>query len=213
MPTMRSLHDVFVYELRDLYSAERQLIRALPRMAKKAGSPALSDALTNHLRETETHAARLEEIFKTLGIKPAGVKCRGMEGLIEEGAELLEMDGTPEALDAAMIGAAQRVEHYEIAAYGTAISHAHAQGNTEAARLLEETLREEKKADELLTAIAEKGVNESADDTPDQSLMTQAVSMAFPRPPVKERPPLKANGRRKAPARRKKAGKTRESRS
>lgn len=181
MATMQSLHDVFVHELRDLYSAERQLIKALPKLAKNAGSPELADAFTNHLHETEGHVTRLEEILKTLGVKSGGVKCKGMEGLIEEGAEVLEMDGSPGPLDAAMIGAAQRVEHYEIAAYGTAISHARAQGHTQAARLLEETLKEEQHADEILTEIARKGMA----DVADTSTMGEAIDMAFPKPPVR----------------------------
>jgi ferritin-like metal-binding protein YciE len=181
MATMDSLHDVFVHELRDLYSAERQLIKALPKMAKNAGSPELADALTNHLNETKAHVTRLEEILQTLGVKSGGVKCKGMEGLIEEGAEVLEMDGEPGPLDAAMIGAAQRVEHYEIAAYGTAISHARAQGHTEAVRLLEETLKEERNADEVLTEIARKGMA----DVADTSTMGEAIDMAFPKPPVR----------------------------
>ena len=196
MATMESLHDVFVHELRDLYSAERQLIKALPKMAKNAGTPELADAFTNHLRETEGHVARLEEILQTLGAKAGGVKCKGMEGLLEEGAEVLEMDGAPGPLDAAMIGAAQRVEHYEIAAYGTAISHARAQGHTEAVRLLEETLKEERNADELLTEIAQKGMA----DVADTSTMGDAMSMPFPRPPVradakKRTPAPKKNGK------------------
>jgi ferritin-like metal-binding protein YciE len=177
MTSLQSLHDVFVHELRDLYSAERQLVKALPKMAKHASSPELAEALTNHLHETEGHVARLEEILQTLGTKTGGVKCWGMEGLLHEGQEVLEMDGAPAALDAAMIGAAQRVEHYEIAAYGTAISHAQAQGHTEAARLLEETLKEEKDADRLLTVIAERGIN----DVADTSTMGEAMSVAFPR--------------------------------
>ena len=181
MATMESLHDVFVHELRDLYSAERQLIKALPKMAKNAGSPQLADALTNHLHETEGHVGRIEEILKTLGVKSGGVKCKGMEGLIEEGEEVLAMDGDARALDAAMIGAAQRVEHYEIAAYLSAISHAKAQGHTEAARLLEETLKEEKVADEILTEIAQKGMA----DVADTSTMGEAMSVAFPTPPVR----------------------------
>src|SRR5687768_10103891 len=181
MPTMQSLHDVFVHEIRDLYSAERQLIKALPKLAKNAGTPELADAFTNHLHETEGHVTRLEEILKTLGVKSGGVKCKGMEGLIEEGAEVLEMDGAPGPLDAAMIGAAQRVEHYEIAAYGTAISHARAQGHTEAVRLLEETLKEEQNADEVLTEIARKGMA----DVADTATMGEAIDMAFPKPPVR----------------------------
>ena len=181
MATMESLHDVFVHELRDLYSAERQLIKALPKMAKNAGSPQLADALTSHLRETEGHVGRIEEILKTLGVKSGGVKCKGMEGLIEEGEEVLAMDGNARALDAAMIGAAQRVEHYEIAAYLSAISHAKAQGHTEAVRLLEETLKEEKIADEVLTEIAQAGMA----DVADTSTMGEAISVAFPTPPVR----------------------------
>ena len=181
MATMQSLHDVFVHELRDLYSAERQLIKALPKMAKNAGSPQLADALTNHLRETEVQVGRIEEILKTLGVKSGGVKCKGMEGLIEEGEEVLSMDGNARALDAAMIGAAQRVEHYEIAAYSSAISHARAQGHTEAVRLLEETLKEEKIADEVLTEIGQRGLA----DVADTSTMGEAISMAFPKPPVR----------------------------
>lgn len=181
MATMESLHDVFVHELRDLYSAERQLIKALPKLAKNAGSPELADAFTNHLHETEVHVTRLEEILQTLGVKAGGVKCKGMEGLLEEGAEVIEMEGAPGPLDAAMIGAAQRVEHYEIAAYGTAISHAKAQGHTEAVRLLEETLNEERNADEKLTEIAQKGLA----DVADTSTMGEAISMAFPKPPAR----------------------------
>ena len=198
MATMQSLHDVFVHELRDLYSAERQLTKALPKMARNAGSPELADALTNHLRETEVHITRLEEIFRSLGAKSGGVKCKGMEGLIEEGAEVLEMDGAPGPLDAAMIGAAQRVEHYEIAAYGTAISHARAQGHTEAVRLLEETLKEEHNADEVLTEIARKGMA----DVADTSTMGEAISVAFPKPPARAdgkttRATTKKNGKRR----------------
>lgn len=159
MPSMQSLHDVFVHELRDLYSAERQLIKALPKMAKHAGSPELADAFTNHLRETEGQVARLEQILDTMGEKAGGVKCKGMEGLLDEGAEVLEMDGEESALDAAMIGAATRVEHYEIAGYTAAISHANAEGNTEAAQMLEATLREEENADRLLRSIAEKNMS------------------------------------------------------
>lgn len=177
MASLQSLHDVFVHELRDLYSAERQLIKALPKMARNANSAELAEALNNHLHETEGHAARLEEILQTLGEKARGVKCKGMEGLIDEGEDVLEMGGLASALDAAMIGAAQRVEHYEIAAYGTAISHAKAQGHTEASRLLEETLKEEENADRLLSEIAETSIN----DVADRSTMGEAVSVAFPR--------------------------------
>lgn len=200
MASLQSLHDVLVHELRDLYSAERQLLKALPRMARHAHSAELAEALNNHLHQTEGHAARLEEILQGLGEKTRGVKCKGMEGLIDEGDDVLGMEGSAAALDAAMIGAAQRVEHYEIAGYGTAISHARSQGHTEAARLLEETLKEEKEADQLLTSIAERNVNEDAADT---STMGNAINVAFPRMPVGNGPArgTKTNGHKKTSSR------------
>jgi ferritin-like metal-binding protein YciE len=204
MKSLDSLHDVFVHELRDLYSAERQLLKALPKMAKNTGNAELAEALSNHLEETRNQVSRLEEILGTLGEKKTGVSCRGMQGLIEEGDEVLQMGGVPAAVDAAMIGAAHRVEHYEIAAYASAISHAHAQGHTEAARLLGETLKEEQHADELLTKIGESNIGEVADS----STMGAAMSMAFPRMHTKPNGRAKkanSNGRKtrtkRAPAR------------
>ena len=190
MPSMDSLHDVFVHELRDLYSAERQLLKALPKMARSTGNAALATALSNHLDETKGQVKRLEEIFRTLGAKSGGVKCKGMEGLIEEGDEVLAMDGMPGALEAAMIGEAQRVEHYEIAAYGSAISHAHAQGHTEAVQLLQETLKEEMNADQLLTELAESTMA----DVRDTSTMGVAMGMVFPRMHVDANAGSAANG-------------------
>ena len=159
MATMQSLHDVFVHELRDLYSAERQLIKALPKMAKNAGNPQLADALTNHLRETEVQVGRIEEILKTLGVKSGGVKCKGMEGLIAEGKEMMQEDFEGELMDAALISAAQKVEHYEIATYGGLLQLAITMDLDEVADLLDKTLVEEEDTDALLTDIAENDIN------------------------------------------------------
>ena len=121
---LSSLHELYVDELKDLYSAENQLVKALPKMAKAASSPGLAKAFTSHLKETEGHVARLEEIFAGLGISPKGKKCKAMEGLIEEGKELLSEDAEPEVMDAGLIAAAQRVEHYEMAGYGCVRTYA-----------------------------------------------------------------------------------------
>ncbi|MEO6444366.1 MAG: ferritin-like domain-containing protein [Gemmatimonadaceae bacterium] len=159
---MKTLHDLFVDELKDIHSAERQLVQALPKMIRGANSEQLSQALSDHLEQTKEQISRLDEIFKTLEKSPKGKKCLGMEGLIAEGAEILGEDGDPDVLDAGIIGAAQRVEHYEIAAYGTAIAHAKAMGHEEIAERLRETLDEEEAADRLLTEIAEGGINRLA---------------------------------------------------
>jgi ferritin-like metal-binding protein YciE len=153
---LESMEDLFVHELKDLYSAEKQILKALPKMAKKASNPELRQAFQKHIDQTEQQVQRIETIFESLNGKPRGVKCIGMEGLIEEGQELMDED-MPESLrDAALIGAAQRVEHYEIAAYGTARSFAKQLGLDEAVRLLQQTLDEEAETDELLTSIAER---------------------------------------------------------
>ena len=149
------LEQLFQEELRDLYDAEKQLVRALPKMAKAASSEELRDALTEHLEITKGQVQRLEQIFESLDMRAKGKPCAGMKGIIEEGREVMEEDATEELLDAALIGAAQRVEHYEMAAYGTARTFAEQLGNTEAAQLLEQTLEEEKEADEKLTEISE----------------------------------------------------------
>ncbi|MEP7381990.1 MAG: ferritin-like domain-containing protein [Gemmatimonadota bacterium] len=152
-----TLHDLMVHELKDLYSAERQLVKALPNMAKAATSDELREALADHLEQTKEHVARLEQAFTTLGISGGGVTCRGMQGLIEEGESMLDEDIDPEVLDAGIIAAAQRVEHYEIAAYGAACAFARSMQHEEIVELLEQTLDEEKEADELLTSLAEVG--------------------------------------------------------
>lgn len=157
-----SMQELFLNELKDVYNAEKQLVRALPRMAKAAQSPDLQRAFTKHLRETEGHVQRLERIFKGLGQAARGKKCKGMEGLIAEGKEVLEEDGSPEVIDAALISAAQRVEHYEIAAYGCLRTYAQLLDNAEADRLLAQTLAEEEATDKALTALGEGGINEAA---------------------------------------------------
>jgi ferritin-like metal-binding protein YciE len=155
MSKINTLHDVYIEQLKDLYNAETQLIKALPKMAKAAASPELAHGFEGHLEQTKGHAARLEKIFKELDEKPTGKKCKAMEGLIKEGAETIEENASPAAKDALLIAAAQRVEHYEIAGYGTARSLAQRLGEHEAVSLLQETLDEEADADALLTEIAE----------------------------------------------------------
>jgi len=150
-----SLHDVFVEELKDLYNAETQLTKALPRMAKAATSQELRTAFENHLSETERQVERLETIFRQLETSPKGKKCKAMTGLIEEGKDVIDADGANAVKDAALIAAAQRVEHYEIAGYGTVRTYAQLLGFDEAANLLQETLDEEAAADEKLTGLAQ----------------------------------------------------------
>jgi ferritin-like metal-binding protein YciE len=157
-----SLQDLFLNELKDVLNAEKQLVQALPRMAKAAQAPELKQAITKHLKETEGHVDRLERIFRSLGQTPRGKACKGMQGLIEEGKEILEEDGAPEVIDAAIISAAQRVEHYEMAAYGCLRTYAQLLGNTEADRLLQQTLAEEEATDKALTELAEGGINQAA---------------------------------------------------
>ncbi len=159
---LNSMEELFLNELKDVYSAEKQLVRALPRMAKAAESPALQQAFTKHLAETKGHVERLEQIFEALGSTGRGKKCKGMEGLIEEGKEVLEEDGEPEVIDAALISAAQRVEHYEMAAYGCLVTYAGLLSNNTAARLLKQTLAEEEATDRALTALGEGGINQAA---------------------------------------------------
>ena len=160
---MESLKELYVDELKDLYSAEKQLVKALPKMAKNATNPELQEAFTKHLEETEGHVERLEQIFEMLGERAGGKKCKGMEGLIEEAKELLEEDAAEEVLDAGLISKAQHVEHYEIAGYGTVRTYAQQLGLDDQAELLQQTLDEESSANELLTQIAETSVNLDAE--------------------------------------------------
>jgi ferritin-like metal-binding protein YciE len=159
---LSTLEDLYTDLLKDLYSAEKQLVKALPKLAKNAQSPDLQKAFQEHLRQTEGQVDRIERIFSDMGGSPRGKKCVGMEGLIEEGNELLQEDTEPDVLDAGLIAAAQKVEHYEIAGYGTARAWAQRLGYDKAARLLHETLEEESMANEKLNKIAESHVNMEA---------------------------------------------------
>jgi ferritin-like metal-binding protein YciE len=155
------LRQLYIDELKDLYSAETQLVKALPKMAKAASSEELRQGFEEHLEQTRGHVGRLEKVFKVLGESPKGKTCKGMQGLIEEGSEVIEEDFEGSLMDAALIGAAQRVEHYEIAAYGTVCAFAKELGESDQESLLNETLEEEKETDEKLTALAEQ-INSSA---------------------------------------------------
>jgi len=155
---METLQEVLVDELKDIYNAEKQLLQALPKMARKATSPALREALSSHLRETENQVRRLESIADSLGTTLDGKKCAAMQGLIAEGDAYIGMKGQGPVIDAALIGAAQRVEHYEMAAYGNARALAEELGEPELAELLQETLDEERTADKTLTVISQSEV-------------------------------------------------------
>jgi ferritin-like metal-binding protein YciE len=160
--TFNSLEDLFIDQLHDLYDAEQRLTAALPKMAAAAHSQSLKNAFTEHLRETEAHVNRLEEVFQLLGKKAASKTCQAMKGLVAEGDEAINAGGDPDVKDAALIAAAQRVEHYEIAGYGTARTFAARLGQRDAALILQRTLDEEAAADRKLTALAESGVNPRA---------------------------------------------------
>lgn len=159
---LESLKELYVHELRDLYSAEQQLLKALPRMAKGASAPDLQKGFLQHEEQTRDQVERLEKIFRELGQKPTGKKCVGMEGLLEEGKELLTKDMDPNVRDAGLIAAAQKVEHYEIAGYGSVRTYAEMLGHKDAAQLLQKTLEEEMKTDQKLTQLAQGGINMDA---------------------------------------------------
>ena len=159
---LNTLKKLYVNELRDLYNAESQLLKALPKMAKGASSAELKQAFEDHLEQTKDHVDRLDEIFKGLDEKPTGKTCKAMKGLIEEGSEMLDEDGEESVIDAGLIGAAQRVEHYEIAAYGTVRTFANLLGEEEAADLFQQTLDEEGETDKQLSELAEEIVNQEA---------------------------------------------------
>ena len=160
---INTLHDALIHEMRDLYSAEVQLTEALPRMAKAASHEQLAEAFEEHLAQTKGHVQRLEEAFKRLDASPRGEKCKAMEGLIEESKSTLELDADDMVRDALLIGIAQKVEHYEIAAYGMARTFAQRLGEDNIASLLEQTLKEESETDRKLTKIAESAVNPDAE--------------------------------------------------
>jgi len=159
---LATLQDLYVHELKDIYSAEKQLIRALPKMAKAASNEQLKASFKQHLEETKEHAARLERLLEAHEESTRGPKCKGMEGLVEEGSEMIEEDADEEVRDAGLISAAQRVEHYEIAAYGCARTYAQLLGHKEDAQVLQTTLDEEGATDKKLTALAKSTINIAA---------------------------------------------------
>jgi ferritin-like metal-binding protein YciE len=174
------LKELYIDELKDLYNAENQLVKALPKMAKAASSEELSQGFEEHLEQTRAHVQRLEEIFQSLGENPKGKKCKGMEGLVAEGAEVMKEDFEDSVMDAALIGAAQRVEHYEIAAYGTVCAFAEELGESEQDSLLNETLEEEKETDEKLTKLTQQ-INSQANEAAAKEGKKETVDKKKPR--------------------------------
>jgi ferritin-like metal-binding protein YciE len=164
---LSSLHDLFVAELKDLYSAEKQLLKALPKMAKGATSKALKNGFERHLKQTEKHVERLEQVCGEFDVSPGGKKCKAMEALVMEGDEMLKSDAEPEAMDAALIAAAQKVEHYEMAGYGCVRTYSKLLGSQKSARLLQKTLDEEGATDKKLTQLAQK-INVKAEEAPEK---------------------------------------------
>ncbi len=162
---LATLHDLMVHELLDVYSAERQLVQAMPVMARKVSSAELRAAMETHLEQTKEHVERLKQVFELVGTTPRSQKCKGMEGLITEGRELAEEDIEDDVFDAGAIASAQRMEHNEIAAYGTLCAYASALGLDEVRKLLETTLEEEKATDQILSQLAESGINSMAKAT------------------------------------------------
>jgi ferritin-like metal-binding protein YciE len=159
---IHSLHDLYVIELKDLYDAENRITKALPKMAEAAHSQELRNAFEQHLEQTRRHSERLEQIFQELNVLPKGQKCKGIQGIIDEGEDIMGEDAPAAVSDAALIAAAQRVEHYEIAAYGTVKTYAMRLGFQDQARILNETLQEEGATDKKLTSLAESYINEQA---------------------------------------------------
>ena len=196
MADAKTLHDAFIDELRDAYDAEKQLLRALPKMAKKATAEDLSAAFEAHLEETRGHVDKLEQVFGTLDEKVRGKHCDGIAGIIEEGKSVMEEDFDAETMDACLIAGGQRAEHYEMAAYGTLIAWAQVMGHTEAADLLEEILEEEKAADQKLSALAEGGINQAAADEAHPAEDDEdAEENEKPAGPAKKKPASKTKAR------------------
>lgn len=175
MASVESLKDLLIDELKDLYSAEQQLVKALPKMAKAASNPDLKNGFTEHLEQTKGHVERLEEAFSSLGETAKAKTCKAMQGLIEEGSEAIDLDAPDAVRDACLIGAAQRVEHYEIAAYGTVRAFASTIGKEDIANLLEETLNEESETDKKLTTLGES-VNQEANSDGDEAAGDSAAT-------------------------------------
>jgi ferritin-like metal-binding protein YciE len=162
MEKIDSLEGLLLHEVKDLYHAEKQLVKALPKVAKKVSSPELKSAVEEHLHQTEQHVNRLEQIFQMLGQPAKSVKCKGMEGILDEAEEVMKFDDSPETLDAAIIMSAQKVEHYEIAGYGSAACWADQMGRQDIKNLLGQTLQEEEQTDQKLSALAKRGINQMA---------------------------------------------------
>jgi ferritin-like metal-binding protein YciE len=181
MATVRSFHDAWLDELRDLYNAEKQISKALPKMVKAAAAAPLADAFQSHLKETLGQIERLEEVFESVGETARSKTCDGMTGILEEGKHLMSEDFDEATMDACLIAAAQKVEHYEVASYGTVVEWAKAMGHDKAAKLLQQTLDEEEAADEKLTALAEGGINEQAAVNAHDEDEEEAATMAAPR--------------------------------
>ncbi len=200
---MKNLQELFVDQLKDVHNAEKQLIKALPRMAKAATTAALRKAFEDHLAVTREQVARLDAIFEEVGARPGRKKCAAMEGLVQEGEELIAEQPAREVLDAGLIAAAQRVEHYEIAAYGTLRSYAKVLGHKNAAKLLEKTLKEEEATDQLLSNLAEGGINEKAVSPPEEeqqdrgkTLVGKAIKAVAEVTGLSAEPPKKASARK-----------------
>jgi ferritin-like metal-binding protein YciE len=199
MAAASTLHDAFIDELRDTYDAEKQLTKALPKLAKAASSSELRNAFEKHLEETRGHVTRLEQVFESIDEPAKGKHCEGIAGIVEEGKSIMEEDFEDSTMDACLVAAGQRAEHYEMAAYGTLVAWARAMGHVEAADLLQQTLEEEKAADKKLTALAEDGINHDAaelahqNDEEDEEDEEQATRRPAAR---SRRPPARASGRR-----------------
>jgi ferritin-like metal-binding protein YciE len=200
---MKNLQELFVDQLKDVHNAEKQLIKALPRMAKAATTAALRKAFEDHLAVTREQVARLDAVFEEVGARPGRKKCAAMEGLVQEGEELIAEQPAREVLDAGLIAAAQRVEHYEIAAYGTLRSYAKVLGHKNAVKLLEKTLKEEEATDQLLSNLAEGGINEKAVSPPEdqkqdrgKTLVGKAINAVAEATGLASEPPKKAKARK-----------------
>ncbi len=192
-----TLHDAFIDELRDAYDAEKQLTKALPKMAKAASSPGLRKAFETHLEETRGQIDRLEQVFARLDEKVRGKHCDGIAGIIEEGKAVMEEDFDEATMDACLIAGSQRAEHYEMAAYGTLVAWARAMGHPEAADLLQETLDEEKAADEKLTSLAESGINRDAADAAHPEGEDEDEALAVPARTKSSRSPVAGKASRR----------------
>lgn len=193
---LETLRDLLIHELKDLYSAEKQLLKALPKAAKAATNPDLKTGFTTHLEETKEHVSRLEEILSGLGENTRGPQCKGMAGLIEEASHLIEEEPDPEVLDAGLICGAQKMEHYEIAGYGCARTFAELLGESDAAETLQQTLDEEHETDTKLTELAMTGINVSAADN-DDSDESEKPRKAPARKPSAKKGPGRPGARRK----------------